>query len=227
MKVKREQCGYTMIETIIYIGFIIILGGWIMSLGNTVYKRYKIGRTAQQIMDLRKAILNYTAADEDYSNLSIENMNRSSSLPSDMRTGNITKAKHALGGNIQIGPTTKYMHITSSEDKATHKYMFYIIFENLDRKSCAEILTQGQFYSDGANLDTLIVNGNTDLSINIQKGKGWHFKNSIFKPTKISDVKLWNANQSSSVVNEPTLSVGEALDACSEKNNNSITWIFS
>lgn len=227
MKIKEEQSGYTMIETIIYIGFLIILGGWLASFGNTVYKRYKIGRATQQVLDLRKAILNYTAAEEDYNNLSVENMNKAASLPSDMRTGSLTKAKHALGGNVQIGPTTKYKHITDDEDKETHKYMFYIIFENLDKKSCAEILTQGQFYSDGANLDTLIVNGNTNLDINTKKGKGWHYRNSIFKSNKIETVKLWNVNQSNSATNEPTLSIGEALDACSEKNNNSITWIFS
>ena len=215
MKTASNEQGNTMLQTILYIGFLIIIGGWLASIANNAMQRYKLGRVSQQILDLKKAVSHFTATTEDYSNLTIAAMNAGSSLPMDMRTGNNTTAKHALGGEVKLGPATD---IISGTEKPDYKYLFYITFKNINRKACVELLSQGQFYGDGSDLDTLIVNSR----------KAWRYKYSIYPETGISHVtELTIGTGSASSAQSIHLTVTEALDACTDKNNNTITWIFS
>lgn len=207
MRTTKAEHGYTMIEATIYIGFLILLGGWLASMAHSVMLRYKTGRTTQQIIDLKKAVLQFTSAAEDYSELTVYAMVQGSAIPADMRTGDDHKAKHALNGAVKLGAVSNIPGIASSED---NKYMFYITFENLSRKACVEILTQGQFYGNGSDLDTLIINSN----------KAWRFQHSKYPQNNLS---VTTFSPTSSI----HLTVNEAINACSDKNNNTITWIFS
>lgn len=213
MKATANEHGYTMVETIIYIGLLIVLGGWLASMAHSIQQRYRIGRTAQQILDLRKAVSHFTATAEDYSNLTIAAMNAGSALPMDMRTGDNTTAKHALGGAIKLGCVND-LQITQKDD---YKYLFYITFENLSRKACVEILTQGQFYGDGSDLDTLIVNST----------KAWRYQYSLYPKTNLSTTTFSLGSGGFSSVQSIHLTVPQALAACTDKHNNTITWIFS
>ena len=81
----NNEKGYTMIETIMYISILGTLGVILASYAGNVITRYKTGRIAQQIIDLKKAIINYTAADEDYTQLSVAKMQEDKAIPLDMR----------------------------------------------------------------------------------------------------------------------------------------------
>lgn len=222
-KIRNNESGRTMIEMIMYTSFLIVLGGALASYAHTVMQRYKIGRTAQQIIDLKKSILHFAAVDEDYCRVTVKNLDESYSLPLDMRTGNKSKAKHALGGEAEVGCVGAddiCKGITSTNDKQNDsKYLFYITFKNLVRKGCIEILTQGQFYGDGSELDTLIVNNN----------KAWNYEYSVYDTGNLHTTTLKAAENETDIKSAPSirLNIGQAIDACSEKNNNTITWIFS
>jgi len=237
MRVAKHEHGYTMLETIMYIGLLIVLGSTLASYASAVMRRYKTGRAAQQVLELKKAIIQFTAADEDYSNISILAMDKTASIPLDMRTGNPSVARNALGGIVQIGPAAELKEEVPEADPEDPEepetpsaltdeqkrmyYMFYIKFNGLPKASCAEILTQGQFYGDGSEMDTLIVNNHM-----------WKYQYSFYdyiqSGLNITQIKTMvptgvGANAAPSI----RLSIDEALAACSDKNNNRIIWIFS
>lgn len=236
MRVIKEQRGYTMLETIMYIGVLIMLGSTLANYAHAVMIRYKTGRTAQQVLELKKSIIQFTAADEDYSNVSISALDKSSSLPLDMRTGNHSIARNSLGGTVKVGPAAELKEDTEetepedpdpetptppTDEQKKMYYMFYIKFNGIPQGSCTEILTQGQFYGDGSELDTLIVND-----------KAWHYQYSFYDIDQsgmlVTSIKTLvpsgvGANAAPSI----HLSITEALQACSDKNNNRIIWIFS
>ena len=239
MRVAKEQRGYTMLETIMYIGLLIILGSTLASYAHAVMLRYKTGRTAQQVLELKKAIIQFSAADEDYSNVSILAMDKSSSLPLDMRTGNQAIARNALGGTVQVGPAAELKEDTQepepenpdpdpdpepsslSDEQKKMYYMFYIKFNGIPQGSCAEILTQGQFYGDGSEMDTLIVNN-----------RAWRYQYSFYDFSQ-GDIQVTNTKTltpngiGADAAPSIRLNISEALEACSDKNNNRIIWIFS
>lgn len=99
MRTTGSEKGYTMLETIMYIGILGTLGAILASYASEVFGRYKTGRIAQQILDLKKAIITYTAASEDYSELDMQKMQNDRAVPLDMRD-----LRHALGGKIEFGP---------------------------------------------------------------------------------------------------------------------------
>ena len=74
MRTTGSEKGYTMLETIMYIGILGTLGAILASYASEVFGRYKTGRIAQQILDLKKAIITYTAASEDSSELDMQKM---------------------------------------------------------------------------------------------------------------------------------------------------------
>lgn len=200
MAVKNNEQGSTMIETILYICVLIALGTIIAQGASRVFARYNLGRTAQQVIDLKKTILMYTAADEDYTALSNNNLKQANAIPLDMK--NFT---HALGGQITIGCAKDYHD--AKENAVANKYMYFITFDQLDRPSCTEILSQGQFFTDGSELDTLIVNS-----------KVWGYEFSLF---------AFNGARPINPIHKQHLSVEQSFYACDKKKNNTITWIFS
>ncbi len=214
MTKKNNQHGYTMIETILYISLLIILGGILTGYAHNVIRRYRIGRVAQQVIELKKAILQYTAVNEDYTALDINKMIEKDALPLDMRS-----QRHALGGAVSLGAVSDLPGVPQNDN---YRYLFYIRFDNLFRGACTELLTQGQFYGDGSDLDTLIVNND----------HAWKYKHSYFDDTPTEGTNILEPDISTAtpdLMSAPNirLTISEALDACHKKDNNHIIWIFS
>ncbi len=198
---QNNEKGYTMMETIMYISILGALGVILASYAGSVITRYKTGRIAQQIIDLKKAIINYTAAEEDYSNLSMTKMQEDKAIPLDMRD-----LYHALKGRINFGPVG---------NGTNEKYLFFITFEGIYQKGCIELLSQGQFYGDGSDMDTLIVNNKT----------AWFYEHSFYDTQDINTRYEIKATAGTAVGIRP--SMNQIVRACDDAENNSITWIFS
>ncbi|MBQ8750724.1 MAG: hypothetical protein IJZ30_03715 [Alphaproteobacteria bacterium] len=196
--VQNNEKGTTMLETILYISFLFMLGSTIYSNISKGVNRYKTGRLTQQLVDLKKAIIQYTAVDEDFSNLSEEGMRRTSSMPIDMR-----QLRHALSGPVKFGPATE---IATTTD-AINKYLYYITFENLSNKACIEVITSAQFYTTGSEMDSVIIN----------ERYGWQYPFSHFDLNTSTKRILTSHN----------FSYQDVANACSEGAHNNITWIFS
>lgn len=200
MKTNGNENGSTMLETIMYIGILSFLGVVLAGYAGEVFKRYKTGRITQQILDLKKAVITYTAADEDYVSLSATQMQEKNALPLDMRD-----LHHALGGQVTLGP------VGDGTNNVNEKYLFFITFDAVFQKACIELLAQGQFYGDGLGLDTLIVNNKT----------AWNYERSFYDVTDIQKVHTMTLTTGT----RPTME--QAQTACSNKDSNRITWIFS
>ena len=196
---KNNQKGSTMVETLLYISLLIMLA---MIAYSTIAKginRYKIGRLSQQLVDLKRAIIQYTAVDEDYSNLTEEGMKRATAMPIDMRA-----FRHSLSGSVFFGPATE---IAINPADPINKYMYYITFENVGKEACLEVLTSGQFYTDGSEMDSLIVNTTY----------GWKYPFSHFDLTTSVTKIMRNHN----------ITLQDVMPACNKERTNKITWIFS
>lgn len=201
---KNSECGSTMLETIMYVGFLGMLGAVLAGYVGDVFKRYKIGRINQQIIDLKKAIVHFTAANEDYTKLTLQDMLSSKAMPLDMRD-----SRHATGGSIELGP------VGDGSTNPNEKFLFYVTFNELDRQTCIELLTQGQFYGDGSDMDTVIVNNTT----------AWTFRRSFYTLGSIPKIHYLDQNDSMLLNAKP--SVIDAGAACAAGKNNTIKWIFS
>lgn len=236
-----NEKGYTMLEVIMYTGLIIILTGSIANMVSNVFYRYKIGRINQQVIDLKKTIVYYTATWENYGDviddtatttekqhiLSFSKMQEDNVLSMDLKNG-----IHALGGGIDLGCAVNYKDEHDSrfakDDIVNNKYMYYVQFNGLSPEACTEVITQGPFYSDSSDLDTLIVN-NEYL---------WRYKYSHFEydAGQIDSSKEFILEYTGEVVPGTTdrkiipsisLSIADAIKACNRKKDNIITWIFS
>lgn len=211
-----------MIETIMYVGFLIMLGSVLSSFTGNAFRRYKIGRTAQQLIDLKKSILQYTAVSKNYQDLTLNKMQADKALPLDMMSG-----MHALGGNIKFGPTldADVTHKSPGQiltiqlgchDESLNPFLFYITFESITRPACVELLTQGQYFGEGGDLDTIIVNNKT----------AWQYDYSFINLNNIEGfTKIRLKNTTGTDDNRPLIQ--DAINACSENDNNTLTWVFS
>jgi hypothetical protein len=201
MIVKNNEQGNTMIQTILYFCILIALSVSIAKNISGIFGRYKTGRISQQVVELKKAIIQYSAVDEDYTNVTEEALENSNSIPLDMRA-----LRHALGGKIEFGPTTE---ITSSNPVlATDRYMYYITFWSVNKNACVEVLSKGQFFTDGSELDAIIINDNI----------AWNYTFSQFETNHIASVNK---------LQRQYLSLSEAISSCTRKIDNKITWIFT
>lgn len=239
MTKSSNEKGYTMLEVIMYTGLIIILTGTIANLVSNVFYRYKIGRINQQVIDLKKTISYYTATWENYGEyddeantqidrkriLSLARMQEDNALSMDLKNG-----IHALAGSFDLGSAINYkdegLAPIADNSEVNNKYMFYIQFSNLLPDACIEIITQGPFYSDSSDLDTLIVNNKY-----IWKYQYSHFKetNSIWEKETTLEYGEANVDPATNkkIIPSIFLSISDAQEACSREKNNLITWIFS
>lgn len=202
MVTKNNEHGTTMIETIMCISLLIVVGTSIARGVVSVFNRYKTGRLAQQVIDLKRAILAYTAINEDYTSLSEQAMINADALPIDLKA-----LRHAMNGKIEFGPTTTLSSAQNASD-SNNKYMFYVTFHSLRQEACIELLTQGQFFTDGAEMDSLQVNDNYC----------WQYPYSLFK---------FNSCGYSTTLSKQHLELKDGLRGCKNKDSNKITWIFS
>ena len=218
MPIKNEQSGRTMIETILYLALIGVLSAGIAKTVSHTFDRYAIGRLAQQLRDIKKSIIHYTAAYEDYTVISGNGFNKMlnhNAIPYDMK-----KQTHALGGTIELGCSKD---LVPSPSDTKYKYMYYVTFYNISQTACIELLTQSQFFTDGSEADTIIINRTQSNE------KSWAFKYSLFYDNTGSTIPK-NCNTTDAPVcllKNQTLTIDQALQSCTNKNNNTITWIFS
>lgn len=198
---KSNERGNTMIQTIMYICILIALSTAIAKNISGIFGRYKVGRISQQLVELKKAIIQHSAVDEDYTLITEENMEKSNSMPLDLRD-----FRHALGGKIEIGAAIEIS--SSNPPLPTDKYMYYVTFHAVHKQACVEILSHGQFFTDGSELDTVIINNNV----------AWNYQFSQFETNHIPSV-----NQ----LQQQYLSIQEAIASCTRNADNLITWIFT
>ena len=97
--------------------------------------------------------------------------------------------------------------------------MFYVTFHTLSRSSCVEILTQGQFYSDGGDLDSIIVGDDSQPSPN---GTYFYYEHSFYG-IQGGD----GARSANNKIERNRLTLEQAERGCASQNQNSVTWIFS
>ena len=162
MKDKSSQAGYTMVESILYIGLISVVVVSIMSLVHKAYDKYRISRIVSQVSELETAVFKRCVAAQDYSNCSADyNQNIAKMLcseglvPGDVgcKGDNGDEIYHRYGGQITF----------SMESFATLKLAqgssFSMTFTNVPSQACVDLLRQNWKTSPYATLVVLTVNG--------------------------------------------------------------------
>lgn len=127
MKKQINESGYTLIESIMYIGIICMLGISIVSLINTMLDKYRMSRITQQIKDLQKNIDFRFSAAENYKLLSNSDLSlliEERIIPGDMISDN--DLYHAYNGEVEI---------TSNMDDSAYDITFY----DLPYTTCVEL----------------------------------------------------------------------------------------
>lgn len=254
MRTASNEHGYTMLETIMYIGILVALGG---TIANTVAKgfaRYKVGRTIQQIVDVKKTVVQYTASWENYGDkdnnttdkdqteigeLCNQKLIEDKAIPLDItKSADGKNLYHALGGKIYIGSFANFGYTTADTDGSlqfntcgdyenTYKYMFYVTFTDLKKPHCMEILTQGQFHGQGSEMDAIIVNIQDGDASTMRHFEHSFSKNITCNVTDDNKTKI-TPNTENATIKSTNFSVKDAFDACNDENDkNSITWIYS
>lgn len=124
MKRQNEQSGYTLIESIMFIGVVIALAISIITLINNMLDKYRISRVTQQIVDLQKNIDFRFSIAENFDELDTKLLNDESIVPGDMVQGN--KIYHAYKGEVTIA-------------SARQGSVYEITFNDLPHNACIEL----------------------------------------------------------------------------------------
>lgn len=180
MEDKKSQSGYTLIESIMFIGVISALAIAIISLVNNMLDKYRMSRVTQQIVDLQKNIDFRFSAAENFSALKVKLLAEESLVPGDMIDGN--KIYHAYKGEATIK--------SDQQDS-----VYDITFNTLPYNACVELAMVD--WMSGYNSHLLHIKVNTTYFT-------WQGKNSTKLPMEYDN----------------------ALAACKNNRNNTITWRF-
>lgn len=124
MKRQNEQSGYTLIESIMFIGIIIALGISVIALVSSVLDKYRMSRVTQQIIDLQKNIDFRFSIAENFNDLDSNLLTDETIVPGDMVQGN--KIYHAYKGEVTIG-------------SARQGSVYEITFNDLPYNACVEL----------------------------------------------------------------------------------------
>ena len=98
MKHRKTQSGYTMIESIAFLGIVIMLGVSVLTLISRMIDKYKLSRIGQQVIELQKAVDLRYAASANYASVSVANLLKEKLAPSYM----IANKKLCRNGAINI-----------------------------------------------------------------------------------------------------------------------------
>ena len=146
MKERSSQVGYTMIESIMFIGVMIAIGIAIISLVNSMLDKYRISRVTQQIVDLQKNIDFRFSSAENFKDLENNLISKESIVPGDMLSDG--KIYHAYKGNVTI------------KSDASRKYSVYDIeFDSLPYNACLELAMVDWMSGYSSHLLHIKVNG--------------------------------------------------------------------
>lgn len=224
MEIKNEQSGRSLLEALLYVSFLILIGASITQLVSEAFDRYAIGRTSQQVLELKKTVMQFTAANEDYTVLACSDCDTSINyddlydINKDNGLNKIFKDKslpyelnhrsHSLGGKFSIGCASD---IAEDKGDIENNYMFFIAFKGLKQEACIEILSRGQFYTEGSEADTILVNPE------YSDGYAWQFKHSLFQTQRHIRKEIITHR----------LTLDEGILCCTRKLDNTIIWIYS
>ncbi len=175
MKKSSNQAGRSMMETIGYIGILILVTVSLTAAVNTGFNKFKLGRINQELVDLKKVISQRYVAAENYKEIDFDDLIINEKIvPYD-----VSDKKHAFGGSVDVG---------CDENDQADGQIFFIKFSQVPRAACMELGSRLWVVNDGSDLDSMNING-----------KWWGWKYSINKslmsnhyelPAKTSEVVL-------------------------------------
>jgi len=140
---KKQSGGYTMIESIAFLGIVIMLGVSVMTLISRMHDKFKLSRVGQQVVELQKAIDYRYVSAPNYKDLSVENLINEKLAPNDMVSdGNLY---HAYAGAVSVNHSVDY-------------YSYRITFSQLPAAACVELAMQEWNTKHTAHLLTLKIN---------------------------------------------------------------------
>lgn len=128
MKHRKTQSGYTMIESIAFLGIVIMLGVSVLTLISRMIDKYKISRIGQQVIELQKAVdLRYSAS-PNYADISVSDLLKEKLAPSDMVANK--KLYHSFAGPVNV-------------KSGAYGYTYLITFSKLPQQPCVELAMLG------------------------------------------------------------------------------------
>lgn len=124
MKKQNSQSGYTLVESIMFIGVMIMLSISIIMLINNMLDKYRISRITQQIVDLQKNIDFRFSAAENFNDLDENLLINEKIVPGDMTSGH--EIYHAYHGDVIIS-------------NARQGSVYEVTFNKLPHNACIEL----------------------------------------------------------------------------------------
>ena len=124
MKRQNTQSGYTLIESMMFIGVVIMLAISIISLINNMLDKYRMSRVTQQIVDLQKNIDFRFSSAENFDDLDSDLLTKESVVPGDMVSDG--KIYHAYKGEVTIS-------------SARQGSVYEVSFTGLPYNACVEL----------------------------------------------------------------------------------------
>lgn len=103
MRKLKSESGYTLIESIAFLGVMAMLAVAVIMTINKMHDRYKLSRVGNQIVDLQKSIDYRFSAAENFSAIDIPMLRKENLIPGDMLTE--TGVFHSYAGPVEIKPT--------------------------------------------------------------------------------------------------------------------------
>lgn len=143
MKQLKVQSGYTMIESIAFLGIVIMLGVAVLTLISRMQDKFKISRIGQQVIELQKAIDYRYSSAANYQDLDVHDLIDEKLPPNDMVVDN--NLYHSFGGPVVVRPNGD-------------NYSYRIEFHNLPKDPCVELAVQEWSDKHTAHLLTIKVN---------------------------------------------------------------------
>ena len=145
MKRTQNQRGYTLLESIMFIGVITAVSIGIINVVSSMLDKYKISRLTSQVAELQKSITNRFAAAESYKKLTVKLLKDENLAPGDIGwEGN--KMIHKYNGEVTVAPVLGNRG-------------YDITFEALPKKPCTDLAIQNWAHDQYSNLIHMKVNG--------------------------------------------------------------------
>lgn len=143
MRKQEKEDGYTLVESIMFIGVVCMLSIAIIVLVNSMLDKYRMSRVTQQIVDIQKNIDFRFSAAENFADITPKLLNEEKIVPGDMVDGN--KIYHAYKGEVTIKP-------------ARENSVYEVAFTDLPYNACVELAMIDWMTGYNSNLVHIKVN---------------------------------------------------------------------
>ena len=145
MKRTQNQRGYTLLESIMFIGVITAVSIGIINVVSSMLDKYKISRLTSQVAELQKSITNRFAAAESYKKLTVKLLKDENLASGDIGwEGN--KMIHKYNGEVTVAPVLGNRG-------------YDIKFLGLPKKPCIDLAIQNWAHDQYSHLIHMKVNG--------------------------------------------------------------------